>query len=568
MNIRSTIFILFIYLFSCQRENANQQIPTIYVASKVISMDDNLTISDAIAIEEDRIIDISSLKTLKERYPNALVNYSLEGKTILPGFIDNHINLSLAGLILPMQLISPFHWELPDNINQGVTSQKQYRNALSELISSKNVNGEWVLTWGYHPYYHGDISRKILDKMSPEKPVVVVHHTLRSIHLNSKALELLQFEGKNLEEHPNIKWKKGYFYNHGFELVINKLGNLLTNEEYITNSFHIAKQQIHRSGITTFTHSGLGLFNTVNEVGYTKLALETADTPFRTYLLVNGKKLYDEVGSHVKAEFIIDSLANLGGNKVRMFPRKIKFPTDGFFLSYEMKLKNPIQTNIDQWEMPPGELEIAIRHYWKKNYQIIVDANGDLAIEEVLKLFRKINQEYPKHDHRFSIHDITYITPNLIEKIKDENVYVSLAPYHLYTSEQYTIELADSNRIQNLNRIKSFFDEKINTSFYSQYVIGPPSPLFQSWIATNRIDFKGQLRTPSQKIHLLDALKAVTINAAKELELDHEIGSLKPGKKADLTILEEDPFDVKLTKIKDIKVWGTMLDGKLYPIQD
>ena len=88
------------------------------------------------------------------------------------------------------------------------------------------------------------------------------------------------------------------------------------------------------------------------------------------------------------------------------------------------------------------------------------------------------------------------------------------------------------------------------------------------WCAVNRITPSGRVLGKAEKITPAEALKAVTIDAAYQMHLDHEIGSLEAGKRADIAILDEDPLVVDPMKIRDIEVWGTLLGGIKYQAAD
>ena len=85
------------------------------------------------------------------------------------------------------------------------------------------------------------------------------------------------------------------------------------------------------------------------------------------------------------------------------------------------------------------------------------------------------------------------------------------------------------------------------------------------WCAVNRVTPSGRVLGPEEKISPAEALRAVTISAAYQLHLDHEIGSLEAGKRADFAVLADDPLSVDPMCIRDIEVWGTVLGGRKYP---
>lgn len=103
-------------------------------------------------------------------------------------------------------------------------------------------------------------------------------------------------------------------------------------------------------------------------------------------------------------------------------------------------------------------------------------------------------------------------------------------------------------------------------SFHSDYLMAPAEPLKLVWVAVNRIASDGQVWGADQKLARDLALRAVTLEAAWSIGLEDEIGSIRPGKRADFTVLEQDPYAVDPTAIRDIEIWGTVLDGHPQPI--
>jgi adenine deaminase len=95
--------------------------------------------------------------------------------------------------------------------------------------------------------------------------------------------------------------------------------------------------------------------------------------------------------------------------------------------------------------------------------------------------------------------------------------------------------------------------------------MAPADPLFLMWCAVNRLTPSGRVAGPEQRVTAEQALRGVTIEAAYSLKLEDEIGTIAPGKRANLTILAENPLTVPPERIKDIKVWGTVMEGRVLP---
>jgi len=108
----------------------------------------------------------------------------------------------------------------------------------------------------------------------------------------------------------------------------------------------------------------------------------------------------------------------------------------------------------------------------------------------------------------------------------------------------------------------------ISYSLHSDMPMAPAQPLFLMWSAVNRITNDGNLRGAEQRVSRLGALRAVTLDAAYSLRLEKQLGSIEPGKLANFTVLGENPVTIDPLEIKDIKVWATIHEGRIFPIKN
>ena len=106
----------------------------------------------------------------------------------------------------------------------------------------------------------------------------------------------------------------------------------------------------------------------------------------------------------------------------------------------------------------------------------------------------------------------------------------------------------------------------VPVSLHSDFPMAPAEPLVLVWSAVNRVGSDGRVWGEDQRLDRHRALRAVTIQAARHLGMDDEVGSIRVGKKADFTVLDEDPYTVDAMRIRDIPVWGTVFEGRLRPV--
>ena len=108
----------------------------------------------------------------------------------------------------------------------------------------------------------------------------------------------------------------------------------------------------------------------------------------------------------------------------------------------------------------------------------------------------------------------------------------------------------------------------ITFALHSDYTMAPAQPLNSAWVAVNRKNVAGDIVGPEERVSVEQALRAITTDAAYVLGLEHEVGTLQPGKRADFTVLEHDPFEVPPEDLRDIKIWGTVFGGTPAPLKD
>jgi len=93
----------------------------------------------------------------------------------------------------------------------------------------------------------------------------------------------------------------------------------------------------------------------------------------------------------------------------------------------------------------------------------------------------------------------------------------------------------------------------------------PLGPLFTAWCAANRVTASGRVLGTTERISVPDALRTITLGAAWTLKLDGEVGSIECGKRADFAVLQDDPLEIGAANLKDVRVWGTVQDGRVFP---
>lgn len=168
----------------------------------------------------------------------------------------------------------------------------------------------------------------------------------------------------------------------------------------------------------------------------------------------------------------------------------------------------------------------------------------------------------PLDPHRSVIVHFAVSTRDQVARIQRLGAIVSGNPYYpVALADNYRSNGLDPERADVMVRMGDVERAGISYSFHSDMPMAPGQPLFLMWCGVNRLTNDGNLRGPEQRVSRLGALKAVTLDAAYSLRMENEVGSLQPGKLANITVLDGNPVTCDPAKIKDLQVRGTVHEG-------
>jgi predicted amidohydrolase YtcJ len=209
------------------------------------------------------------------------------------------------------------------------------------------------------------------------------------------------------------------------------------------------------------------------------------------------------------------------------------------------------------------ELTEKVKKYNRLGYQLAIHANGDAAIDDVIFAYREAQKDFPRQDTRFRIEHAQASREDQLDAMKELGISPSFFVSHTYYwGEQHRDIFMGPKRAANISPLRSAIDKGIRFSIHLDTPVTPMRPLQAVWSAVNRLTRSGDVLGPDQRITPLQALRAVTIDAAWQ-EHDEKIkGSIEPGKFADLIVLSDDPLTVNPVKIKDLEILETIVGGK------
>ena len=209
-----------------------------------------------------------------------------------------------------MDWITPFDWDLPDRQIRGVRTEAEYLEQLSSLVTSKTPDDGMILSWGYHHYYHGAISRQTLDRVCPDKPLIVWHRSFHELYINSEALRQIEFEDEEaLKSLPQVDWDGGHFFEAGMENLLTKSTVFLTILERLEAGYKSAASAVHAGGITTIADLEFPMLDESIDFEFANNILKSPVSQFYTYCVPSSRFIFRPRNSMTNKSFYSGSIS-------------------------------------------------------------------------------------------------------------------------------------------------------------------------------------------------------------------------------------------------------------------
>ena len=553
---------------------AEQESVTLYTGARFVTMERGNPSAQAVAVAGQRIVGVGTLESVKASLGDMpyRIDETFKGKVAMPGLIEQHMHPFLGAMTLITEVIANDDWVLPGKTFKAALTPDAYRQRLVAAEKALGDSKEWLYSWGYHRLWHGELSRAELDKISTTRPIIVWQRSCHEFILNTAAVEALGLDrakmaGKGLAS-TQFNWDRAHWWENGAtELLFPALLPHMVTPQRMQAGLRMLIAYYHQKGVTALNEPGIllvpGLWDLYRKV------LGAPDVPFMSTFFPDARSQMNAglEGAEALAETERKVAWGTDG-KVRMLPRQIKLLADGAIVSQFMMMKDGYTDgHHGEWLMPPDALEKYGKLYWDAGYQLHIHVTGDLGLDVTLDMLERRMRENPRADHRTVIVHFSNSTEAQVERIARLGAIVSSNPYYpIAFGNMYARFGLGPARAHVMSRQGSVIRHGIPLSFHSDLPVSPTDPLFQAWMGVTRQTNEGNVLAPDQRIGVHDALRAVTIEAAYSWRMEHELGSIAPGKLANFTVLEKDPYKVKPAKLKDIPIWGTVFEGRVFQL--
>jgi predicted amidohydrolase YtcJ len=548
--------------------------PTLFPARTVITMDPAQPRASAILVDGDRIAAVGEAEDL--RTGDCVVADTLADAVVCAGFIDQHLHPVLGATTLVTDVIATEDWALPGRLCPAAQSQGEYRHRLADA-ERRTGAGDWLISWGYHRLWHGDLDRLVLDEISATRPIAVWQRSCHEWFLNSAAIDVLGITAETMAGHgpasAMVDVDAGHWWESGMNLLLPRLSPVFMTQERIAAGLRQMAAYLHHNGVTGFNEPGI-MWDLEPWPLYQQI-LGADETPFTSTFLVDARSQADS--GMDPADAVADAeaqVARAATGKVRLLPKQVKLFADGAIISQLMQMRDPYLDDAGQpdlchhgeWMIQPETFRAFARVCWEANWQLHIHVNGDAALDLVLDTVDECMATRPRTDHRTVIVHFANAHEDQIDRIAALGCIVSANSYYpVGFADKYAAHGLGQARADAMVRSASGLRRHIPLSFHSDLPMGPADPLTLAWCAVNRLTPSGRVAGPEQRVSVHDALRAVTIEAAYSWRMEHELGSITAGKAANFTVLGEDPYEVDPQRLNQIPVLGTVYGGRWFP---
>lgn len=555
-----------ISLFGCSNKTTKDKADAIYFGGTIITMEDSSPSVEAIAIKDGKIL-FTGKKSEADSYANDQTKlYDLKGKTLLPGFIDAHGHLtSRAGMMQTVDL-SPSPYGTVNSIEGLQTTIRKY------IQEHKIPAGLPIIGNGYDDAImveHRHPTRDELDAISMTNPIIVIH---ASGHASVANTAMLKFVGIT----ETAKDPEGGHY--GRDKTTKRLNGKLEENASFAALLTLTKKMTKD---TDPSQSMKNLMKAQDEwLSYGQTTICDGRTMGESVSL-----LKEAAGKHLfKADVVYFPDYEQFKKQLDQFkPEYMKYTNrlklGGFKFSDDGSPQGKTAWLTQPYVVPPEGQEpdykgfpiftdSVLYHDLKTLFQNHITAqlhvNGDAAIDQAIRVIKRLKDEgIYKPELRATLIHVQNSRPDHIQKIKNLGVIPSYFSTHVYLwGDWHYSSVFGPERAAFISPANAALKAGIIFTMHHDSPVTPPDLLTAVYSAVNRKTRSGRVLGPDQRIKPLDALKAITINAAYQYHEEDRKGSLKAGKLADLVVLDKDPLTIDPEKIKDVKVLETIKEGK------
>ncbi len=537
----------------------------VFLNGKVVTVDPDLGEVEAVAVKDGRILAVGSTDEIRELAGRNTEVVELNGRLLIPGFIEGHGHfLGFGESRLILDLMPTESW---DEIVAMVAE-----------AAADAAPGEWITGRGWHQEkwvpappvtFDGVPAHHDLSAVSPDNPVLLTHASGHASFANARALELagITRDTPNPEGGVIIRDADGEptgFLRQAAQLLVRRAlseAQAQRTEAEVRERFErqveLAGAEALRHGVTSFHDAGSS-FAEID--GFRELAAE-GRLPVRLNVMVRGHS-NEEMDARL-ADYRI-----VGEGNDFLTVRAIKRQIDGALGTHGAWLLDPYHDLPSTSGLPqvtPENLAetaaIAARH----GFQLNTHAIGDRGARETLNVYEATFAAHAERsDWRWRMEHAQNLHPADVPRFAELGVIASMQGIHATSDGPWVPErLGHERTVERAYVWRSLLDQGVTLCNGTDVPVEPISPIASYYASVSRMMPTGERLSPEQAMTRMEALASYTLNCAYAGFQDDVLGSITPGKWADLAVLDRDILTVAEEEIPGTQVEMTVVAGEV-----
>lgn len=513
----------------------------------IVTMDKNDRICEAIAVKEGEITAVGSNEEILAQKSRKTRFIDLEGKTLLPGFIDAHQHMFIFGFNLLY-------------VDCRLPSIEAVVAAVKEKAEESGPD-DWIIGWGYDEDMFKE-KRKLhkSDFEGIEQPVFITRYCAHAASVNERALNMANITRHTAIQNGIIEKDEqgeptGVLVEQAKSLVEKVMPDY--TKEQMKEAIKLANNYYIKDGLTSVHEAGMGFFtDTFKEYEVLQEVNKEGNLDVRMYLMVLGD-FFDEFMQDKEVSSRKDAKLRIGS---------MKLFGDGTLSGKTAAVSQDFKGSPGERGMlilTDEELEQRVTAAHKTGHQVAIHAIGDRTINQVLDVYEKVQTAYPKNHLRHRIEHSTITDERILMRMKKLGVIPVPQPALVYFSGDVYQKNLHEPAVHHVFANKDFIDYDLKPAGSSDCPIIPASPLLGIAVAMDRTTVSGHTFIPDQRVTLQEALRMYTIYAAHAAFEEDIKGSLEAGKVADMVVLPPGFMEFSSDEIKNTEVEVTIIGGEI-----
>ncbi|MFC4702049.1 amidohydrolase [Glaciecola siphonariae] len=532
--------------------------------ANVLSLDANNTQAQALAISNGKILFIGSNDDVRNFIGANSEVEDLDGRTVLPGFIDAHGHFLQTGMMaLAANLLPP-----PDNDVSSVEQIIDKLKAKADSDMTKELG--WIIGMGYddaqleegrHP------TRTDLDKVSTDVPVLAVHQSSHLGAVNSKALEVLGIsndvtdpEGGKFRRNANGELS-GVVEELAFFGIANQ-AFAKVNSELVQQAIAASQKAYFAAGFTTAQEGRAQLSDVQAVMGAAKAgALDIDVGVFPDPTLINDDSVFiDDIMALHSPNYA--NHARIAGIKLSL-DGSPQVKTAWLSKPYHKPLEGQSEDYAGYPQLDTEVINKYIQLSYENDWQVLAHVNGDAAIDQFLDAIEQAHEMFPDSSMKpVAIHAQT-AREDQLDRMARVNMIPSFMSVHaFYWGDWHRDSVLGENRAAHISPAKSALTKGLTITSHNDAPVTLPNSQMILYSMVNRLTRSEQVLGADERVDIEQAIRAITSSAAYQLSEDATKGSIEAGKYADLVIVDKNPLEMPSTELLDHKVLSTIKEGK------